>query len=363
MKTIFLNKLKQRSFLLIAVLGTFIGYSQSTTTTTIGGSKTPDTGGFIDIGGNQRPTPTLLTNLTVETQCLFAFDIGGRGTSSDTGQVNDDDTDPYDIGGSGGVIIGRPNLLLGFNASKTSNYDIGGRQEPPIMPFNLAFVNLEESDETSDVGGGNSTTKPPLTLPFTLSLKETQCMFVSLNEPGGGKGTSSDTGQVNNPDDFDDLDTGGRGANTNTGEIAASDTGGKSSDGGLNPGISIMDIGGRSTGGDLTDLETGGKNSTGGLEIDCPLCPDTGGGNGGKSTTGEYAYSEIGGRDSGGGLNPLDDIGGKGGTDTGQFTIYDIGGRNTNSTGEVAVFDTGGRGNELGGGCIFDGFCLIYTPE
>ncbi|WP_333600716.1 hypothetical protein, partial [Flavobacterium sp.] len=64
MKTNFLNKLKQGLFLLIAVLGTFVGYSQSTTTTTIGGSKTPDTGGFFDIGGKQNPQPTLLTNLT-----------------------------------------------------------------------------------------------------------------------------------------------------------------------------------------------------------------------------------------------------------------------------------------------------------
>lgn len=255
MKTNFLNKLKQGLFLLIAVLGTFSSYAQSTTTTTIGGSKTPDTGGFFDIGGKQNPEPTLLTSLTGETQCTFAF----------------------------------------------------------------------------------------------------------LNETGGrnGTGTSSDTGQVDNPDDFDDLDTGGRGANTNTGEFALSDIGGRgtSTDTGqinASDDWDFFDIGGRSTGGEFSALDTGGKNSTGGLENTCTICPETGGGNGGKSTTGEYAYSEIGVRDSGGGLNPLDDIGGKGGTDTGQFTIYDIGGRSTNSTGEVAVLDTGGRGNELGGGCVFD---------
>lgn len=259
MKTNFLNKLKQGLFLLIAVLGTFVGYSQSTTTTTIGGSKTPDTGGFIDIGGKGSTEPVLITILPVTNQCTFAF----------------------------------------------------------------------------------------------------------LNETGGrnGTGTSSDTGQVDNPDDFDDLDTGGRGTNTNTGEYALSDIGGRgSTDTGqitTTDDWDFFDIGGRSTGDELTALDTGG------LENTCTICPETGGGNGGKSTTGEYAYSEIGGRDSGGGLNPLNDVGGRGGTDTGpgQFTIYDIGGRSTNSTGEVAVFDTGGRGNELGGGCIFDGFCLIYTPE
>lgn len=224
MKTNFLNKLKQGLFLLIAVLGTFISYAQPTQTTTIGGSKTPDIGGYFDIGGKQNPDPILLTNLTVKTQCTFTF----------------------------------------------------------------------------------------------------------LNETGGrnGTGTSSDTGQVDYPDDLD-----------------------------------FYDIGGRSTGGELTALDTGGRNSTGGLENTCTICPETGGGNGGKSTTGEYAYSEIGVRDSGGGLNPLDDIGGKGGTDTGQLTIYDIGGRSTNSTGEVAVLDTGGRGNELGGGCIFENGCLVYFPE
>jgi hypothetical protein len=218
MKTNFLNKLKQGLFLLIAVLGTLSSYAQSTQTTTIGGSKTPDTGGFFDIGGKQNPEPILLTNLTGETQCTFAF-------------LN----------------------------------EIGGR---------------------------------------------------------GGKGTSSDTGQVDNPDDFDDLDTGGRGANTNTGEYALSDIGGRgSTDTGqitTTDDWDFFDIGGRSTGGELFALETGDKNSTGGMETEDPNFPDTGGRNGGKSTTGDFAYSDS---------------------------------------------DTGGRGNELGGGCIFDGICLIYTPE
>jgi hypothetical protein len=233
MKTNFLNKLKQGLFLLIAVLGTFISYAQLPQNPTIGGSKTPDTGGVFDIGGKLTPPPPLLTNLKVKTQCTFVY----------------------------------------------------------------------------------------------------------LNEPGGtgGKGTSSDTGQIDSPDDLDDGDTGGRGTSTDTGQITYYD---QSYEG-----------------------DTGGKNSTGGIEIFCPLCSDTGGGNGGKSTTGEFAYFDIGGRDSGGGLNPLNDIGGRGGSDTGpgQFTIYDIGGRSTSSTGEVA--DTGGRGNELGGGCIFENGCMIYTPE
>ena len=265
MKTNFLNKLKHGLFLLIAVLGTFVSYSQATTTTTIGGSKTPDPGGFIDIGGKGSTEPILLANVTVTTECLFAFDIGGRGTgtSTDTGQFNDDDIDPYDIGGQ-------------------------------IISY--------------------------------------------VNDPGGSKGTSSDTGQMDSPDDWDDLDTGGRGTNTGTGEFATADIG-------------------------------GGKNSTGGLENTCPICPDTGGGNGGKNTTGELMITDTGGRDTGGGLNPLDDIGGKGGTDTGQFTIYDIGGRSDTGTGaltiafcgdfsfgstNVAYFDSNDEENEPIPGCIFD---------
>ncbi len=196
MKTNFLNKLKQRLFLLIAVLGTFISYAQPTQTTTIGGSKTPDTGGFFDIGGKQNPEPTLFTNLTVETQCSFAFldEIGGR----------------------------------------------------------------------------------------------------------GGKGTSSDTGQV---DFTDDSDTGDKGASTNTGEYSITDIGGRgtSTDTGqitTSDYLDFFDIGGRNTGGELFAFDTGGRNSTSGLENTCTTCTDT-----------------------------------------------------------------GGRGNELGGGCIFDDGCLFYFPE
>ncbi len=217
MKTNFLNKLKQGLFLLIAVLGTFVSYSQATTTTTIGGSKTPDTGGFIDIGGKGSNEPVLFSTLSTQTQCTFAI----------------------------------------------------------------------------------------------------------YNEPGGGKGTSSDTGQVDSPDDWDDIDTGGRGTNTGTGEFALGDT--------------------------------GGKNSTGGIENTCPLCPDTGG-NGGKSTTGELMIADTGGRDSGGGLinqGSTSDIGGRNDTGTGQSPIAFCREFNSSST-NVAYFDSSEGENEPIPGCIFD---------
>ena len=243
MKTNFLNKLKQGLFLLIAVLGTFVGFSQSTQNPTIGGSKTPtDTGGLLDIGG-------------------------GKSSDGGIGQIG-------------------PSVDIATKA---------------------------------------------------------QCSFAYLGDTGGGgKGTDSGTGQVDSPDDLDDSDTGGRGTSTDTGQITYYDQsyegdtgGGKSSDGGLNPSLPKIDIGGRSTGGDLADDDTGGKNSTGGLEIYCPLCPDTGGGNGGKSTTGEIAYFDTGGRDSGGGLNPLNDIGGRGGSDTGPGFIFDTGVRTPSEIGFV----------------------------
>ena len=133
-----------------------------------------------------------------------------------------------------------------------------------------------------------------------IENEPTQLFYIAET---GGKGTSSDTGQVISQNDMGDVETGGsKGTNTNTGDYAA-----------IRVRSSVN--------------ETGGKNSSGGMEQS-----DTGGGNGGKSTTGE-------------------------------FTICDTGGRSTNSTGEFAFFDTGGRGNELGGGGIFSPVCTIYIPE
>ncbi|MEO0046564.1 MAG: hypothetical protein RL705_1755 [Bacteroidota bacterium] len=87
MKTNFLNKLKQGLFLLIAVLGTFIGYSQPNQVTTIGGKKTPDIGIFFDVGGKKNPGPVIFANQSTSMQCdkIPIFEIGGR--SLDPGLV------------------------------------------------------------------------------------------------------------------------------------------------------------------------------------------------------------------------------------------------------------------------------------
>ena len=162
MKTFFLNKLRQGLFLLLAVLGTFVSYAQPTqnpTITNIGSNKTPDPGVII------KPKATWLPGIC-------------------------------------------------YMAEVTEN-------EP------------------------------------------TQLFYIAET---GGKGTSSDTGQVISTNHLSDLETGGsKGTNTNTGDYSA--------------------IHSRST-----ISETGGKNSSGGLEQS-----DTGG-NGGKSTTGEFTICDTGGR-------------------------------------------------------------------
>lgn len=241
MKTNFLNKLKQGLFLLIAVLGTFVGYSQSTQNSTIGGSKTPNDTGLLDIGGSKNSDGGLgigrivpIVHFLTETQCTFAFlsdTGGGKGTSTDTGQVND----PYDIGGRGGVGTGGIAIT-----------DIGGKNTPgDIGPGGFGTNPFNDfGDDTGgrgDVGTGG----------------------IAITEIGGGKGTSSDTGQVTNPNDVDPYDIGGRGTDLGTGLFASLEME-------YLPGLGcIFDTGGRggkgtSTGGDYNvDDDTGGRNSGG----------------------------------------------------------------------------------------------------
>lgn len=137
MKTNFLNKLKQGLFLLIAVLGTFIGYSQSLQTTTIGGTKALDTVSFFDVGEKQ-VLPTNLPNLMLETQCVFTFvnDIGGKGSSNDTGPIATPGFPIIEIGGrtTGGDLT---DLDKGKNSTAEVAYsEIGGKNTPgDVEPF------------------------------------------------------------------------------------------------------------------------------------------------------------------------------------------------------------------------------------
>ena len=167
MKTNFLNKLKQGLFLLIAVLGTFVGFSQSTQNPNIGGSKTPgDIGGLLDIGGGKSSDGGLgqmrqFGDLTTNTQCNFAYfnDIGGKGTSSDTGQViNPNGLRNADIGFG---IMGSPLEVneIGGKGTDTGTglLTIGGRSQEPTFGFALSDIGGRDSGggylPFGDIGG------------------------------------------------------------------------------------------------------------------------------------------------------------------------------------------------------------------
>ena len=134
----------------------------------------------------------------------------------------------FDIGGNGGQE--RRNFDIG---------GIGGGQAPPRR--------ICEMYSTKEIGGGkNSTGGLEKTSDTGGRCNQGTTGEYAISDIGGGtggKGTSSDTGQIDSPDDFDDIDTGGsKGTNTNTGEYSFADTGGKNSTGGLEK---TSDIGGR----------------------------------------------------------------------------------------------------------------------
>lgn len=237
MKTNFLNKLKQGLFLLIAVLGTFISYAQSTQNPTIGGSRTPDTSGLLDIGGKQSPQPTRLANSLVASHSL---------------------TKVYKIGGNPGQE--RRNLAIG---------GIGGNQVPPRRFCSLCVGLTSEiggqgtTRSYSDIGGNQS--PPPRRISNAYACKEI----------GGGKGTSSDTGQINSSNGVAILDTlkvtiGGKDSSGGLGKYSSAVGFNKSIDHNSN-----SDIGGRSTGGENTISDIGGNRVpiTSLLEIGGQGCP------------------------------------------------------------------------------------------
>lgn len=340
MKTNFKSNLKQFLFLALALFGTLFGYSQMPQNPSIGGSKTPDIDPFgigggkssdgglgFAIGGTQglpRDTSSSTIALTpfTQTHCIFAFpqDIGGgigggKGSDTGTGQFNDDDFDPFEIGGkstTGG---------LGFFSSSK---DIGSKSSEPgnVQP---------------DTGNGNSNVKPTRQTIFELAIG------------GGGQGTSTDTGQIN--DDINSFNIGGRGS-VGTGawnylsyEIGGKNTSGDLGSGGLGanlcndsddfnfccgsgigvgqfvhismeyiPGIGCdVNIGGKdSRGGFLTNQNSdiGGKSSDPVLEKVALF--DVGGGRGGRGT----------GTSTGGEYDDDNDIGGRGSSGTGTGQIF-----------------------------------------
>lgn len=248
MKTNFLKNVKQSLFLFIAVLGTTVGFSQSTQNPTIGGSRTPSTGGLLDIGGKQTLSPTPFANLHVTTHYSLTkvSEIGGN-----AGQ----ERRKIAIGGIGGnqppprrfceLCVGLSSDIGGQGAPRSYS-DIGGNQAPPPRRINKSYTN---------------------------------------REIGGGKGTSSDTGQISS-------------SGVAIHNASKLDIGGKSSDGGLGKFSTsidcknttdkylIWDIGGRGS-----DTGTGQIRSTASAVILSNSKSDIGG----RSTGGEYPVSDIGG--------------------------------------------------------------------
>ena len=180
------------------------------------------------------------------------------------------------------------------------------KQQMFLMIAILGTILSSAQSPTTDTSGGSKGT----------SSDTGQVPVVIFGADIGGKGTSSDTGQFTTldfPDDgvavaelvavdtggknstggMENTDgkTGGRGASTDTGQIYLPYN--------LYEGETDGNKGtGTSTGGDYassisssfdSDIDTDRKSTLDGLE-------DTGGGNGGKNTTGEIAYSDTGGK-------------------------------------------------------------------
>ncbi|MGC4041943.1 MAG: hypothetical protein QM710_14460 [Flavobacterium sp.] len=173
----------------------------------IGGKSTggrgtsSDTGQFYD--DNIDPYDIGGRSGTGTGEVASSFDTGGgKGTSSDTGQRNDPTyTDPFDIGGNGGVIIGRPEIALVYVPGFGCFIETGGGKGTSTNPGDRG--DLDDIDPY-DIGGHNDTSTGG---------------FVYTSDTGGrsghGTSTSGDYG-----DDDDDYDTGGRGSRGTTGEFA-----------------------------------------------------------------------------------------------------------------------------------------------
>jgi hypothetical protein len=152
MKTSFLKNVRLFMFLLFAAFGSFVATAQTVQpgpiVTPIGGSKTPDTGGYINshenkillvqkelnIGGRDSNGGFLAIGGKStggglgESHFGFSTTIGGRGTDSGTGSLS---------------------ISTGF----ASNFDIGGRNSGGEISCGLISFNCES---TSAIEEGNA---------------------------------------------------------------------------------------------------------------------------------------------------------------------------------------------------------------
>ena len=171
------------------------------------------------------------SEVSPETELIAKADLQGAQSNFDIGGNGGQERRNFDIGGIGGGQT-PPRRICEMYSTK----EIGGGKnsngclEKPSDTGGRGNQGTTGEYAVSDIGGRNTNS----TGNYTSN---------DIGGGTGGKGTSSDTGQIESPDDFDDLDTGGsKGTNTNTGEYSFADTGGKNSTGCLEK---PFDIGGR----------------------------------------------------------------------------------------------------------------------
>jgi hypothetical protein len=188
------------------------------------------------------------SEVSQETELIAKADLQGAQSNFDIGGNGGQERRNFDIGGIGGGQT-PPRRICEMYSTK----EIGGGKnsngclEKPSDTGGRGNQGTTGEYAVSDIGGRNTNSTGNYTSNDIGGRgTNTGTGEYSISDIGGGtggKGTSSDTGQIESPDDFDDLDTGGsKGTNTNTGEYSFADTGGKNSIGGLEK---PSDIGGR----------------------------------------------------------------------------------------------------------------------
>lgn len=187
------------------------------------------------------------SEVSPETELIAKADLQGAQSNFGIGGNGGQERRNFDIGGIGGGQT-PPRRICEMYSTK----EIGGGKnsngglEKPSDTGGRGNQGTTGEYAVSDIGGRNTNSTGNYTSNDIGGRgTNTGTGEYSISDIGGGtggKGTSSDTGQIDSSDDWDDIDTGGRGTSTNTGEYSFADTGGKNSTSGLEK---PSDIGGR----------------------------------------------------------------------------------------------------------------------
>jgi hypothetical protein len=136
MKTSFFKNVRLFMFLLFAAFGSFVGTAQTVQPgpiiTPIGGSKTPDAGGYMDSRGNKVPLIQNELNIGGRDANGGFLAIGGKSTTGGLGKRQ--------------VDIGGRSTDPGF----ASNFDIGGRNSGGEISFGIISFNRELTSTTKE---------------------------------------------------------------------------------------------------------------------------------------------------------------------------------------------------------------------